>query len=66
MQRVEIGVDTKLCRDISRLFKDYLVILVHNTNNRLNTQFRSFLTHHLSQSIRDWHLFIGVVTLVGF
>jgi len=25
MQTVEIGADTKLCRDISRLFKDYLV-----------------------------------------
>jgi len=27
MQTVEIGADTKSCRDISRLFKDYLVIL---------------------------------------
>jgi len=25
MQTVEIGTDTKSCRDISRLFKDYLV-----------------------------------------
>jgi len=25
MQTVEIGADTKSCRDISRLFKDYLV-----------------------------------------
>jgi len=25
MQTVEIGADTKPCRDISRLFKDYLV-----------------------------------------
>jgi len=26
MQTVEIGADTKPCRDISRLFKDYLVM----------------------------------------
>ena len=26
MQTVEIGADAKSCRDISRLFKDYLVL----------------------------------------
>jgi len=28
MQTVEIGADTKSCRDISRLFKDYLVTVL--------------------------------------
>jgi len=30
MQTVEIGADTKSCRDISRLFKDYLVTVYLN------------------------------------
>jgi len=42
MQTVEIGADTKSCRDISRLFKDYLVrsvlAMATTKNSRLHVQ----------------------------